>query len=133
MTDRLSAEKRSKVMSKIRSKNTKPETTIRKLLWAEGKRYRIHDKSIFGKPDLTNKARKTAIFIDGCFWHGCAECYREPKSNVSFWREKLQNNQARRVMVKEKLNQGGWNVLEFWEHEVMRSPDTVISLICRFL
>ncbi len=131
--DRISAEKRSRVMSSIRSKNTKPETTIRKLLWARGKRYRIHDKSIFGKPDLTNKAKKTAVFIDGCFWHGCVECYREPKSNVSFWREKLISNKARRIRVRENLIDGGWIVLEFWEHEVIRSPDKVISQICLFL
>ena len=120
-------------MSRIRSKNTKPETTIRKLLWAKGKRYRIHDKSIFGKPDLTNKSRKTAVFIDGCFWHGCVECYREPKSNVSFWREKLNSNKKRRIRVKENLLSEGWIVLEFWEHEVMRSPKNVISQICLFL
>ena len=131
--DRMSPEKRSKVMSRIRSKNTKPETTIRKLLWAKGKRYRIHDKSIFGKPDLTNKSRKTAVFIDGCFWHGCVECYREPKSNVSFWREKLNSNKKRRIRVKENLVSEGWIVLEFWEHEVMRSPKNVISQICLFL
>ena len=131
--DRISAEQRSKVMSRIRSKNTKPETTIRKLLWAKGKRYRIHDKSIFGKPDLTNKARKTAVFIDGCFWHGCVECYREPKSNGSFWREKLNYNKARRIRVREYLIGEGWIVLEFWEHEVVRSPDKVVSQICLFL
>jgi DNA mismatch endonuclease, patch repair protein len=131
--DRMSPEKRSKVMSRIRSKNTKPETTIRKLLWAKGKRYRIHDKSIFGKPDLTNKSRKTAVFIDGCFWHGCVECYREPKSNVSFWREKLNSNKKRRIRVKESLLSEGWIVLEFWEHEVMRSLKNVISQICLFL
>jgi DNA mismatch endonuclease (patch repair protein) len=120
-------------MSRIRSKNTKPETTIRKLLWARGKRYRIHDKSILGKPDLTNKSKKTAVFIDGCFWHGCVECYREPKSNVSFWREKLISNKARRVRVRANLIDGGWIVLEFWEHEVIRNADKVISQICQFL
>jgi DNA mismatch endonuclease (patch repair protein) len=120
-------------MSCIRSKNTKPETTIRKLLWAKRKRYRIHDKTIFGKPDLASKARKTAIFIDGCFWHGCIECYREPKSNVAFWREKLNSNKKRRIRVKENLIKEGWIVLEFWEHEVARSPEKVVSQICLFL
>ena len=133
MSDRISKDLRSKVMSSIRSKNTKPERTIRKQLWAKGKRYRIHDKSIIGKPDLTNKSKKTAVFIDGCFWHGCNECYREPKSNVLFWRNKLHSNKERRTIVRQNLISKGWIVLEFWEHEVISSPEKVISHICLFL
>ena len=68
-------------MSKISSKNTSPELLFRKILWKEGFRYRIHDKSIIGTPDVSNKSKKIAVFVDGCFWHGCPRCYTAPKTN----------------------------------------------------
>ena len=78
MTDNLDRIKRSKIMSSIRGKNTRPELLIRKIIWSSGKRYRIHDKTVYGRPDISNKKRKIAVFIDGCFWHGCKQCYKEP-------------------------------------------------------
>ena len=64
-------------MSAIRGRNTQPELLVRRLLWARGKRYRIHDASVSGTPDISNKKRRVAVFIDGCFWHGCESCYTE--------------------------------------------------------
>ena len=127
MADSLSKEKRSKVMASIRSKNTKPEITIRKLLWNEGIRYRIHSKSVFGTPDISIKKQKLAVFIDGCFWHGCKKCYKEPKSNVDFWRAKLKRNKERRREVKKVLRNDEWNVLEFWEHEINNNPKKILE------
>ena len=129
MTDNLSREKRSKVMSCIRSKNTKPELIIRKILWSKGKRYRIHNKTVVGTPDISNKDKKIAIFIDGCFWHGCDKCYKEPRTNITYWRNKICNNKKRRTFVTEQLRSNGWTVMEFWEHQVVREPWNVVNEI----
>jgi len=116
-------------MSSIRSKNTKPEVAIRKMLWRHGKRYRTHDKTVFGTPDISNKSRNLAIFIDGCFWHGCSRCYKEPKSNTEFWRDKISRNQKRRRLVRSRLRKQGVTVLQFWEHDVISNPKTVTGKI----
>lgn len=129
MTDNISKEKRSKVMASIRGKNTKPELRIRKLLWSEGIRYRIHDKSIFGTPDISIRKKRLAVFIDGCFWHGCRKCYKEPKSNVLYWQTKITNNKNRRKKVKSILRKDEWTILEFWEHEINHRPEQIVSEI----
>lgn len=116
-------------MSSIRGKNTGPEIKVRKILWSLGKRYRIHDNSVFGTPDISIKKQKLAIFIDGCFWHGCKICYKEPKTNTTFWRNKIIKNKNRRLSVRKKLRTGGWNVLEFWEHEINTDPSLVAEKI----
>jgi len=129
VADNLSREKRSRVMSSIRAKDTRPELAIRKLLWNEGIRYRKHDGSVHGRPDISNKSRKVAVFIDGCFWHGCPRCYKEPKSNVSYWREKIIRNKKRRTLVKSNLRKDGWKVFEFWEHHVNNNPEKITMKI----
>ncbi|MEO9364093.1 MAG: very short patch repair endonuclease [Nitrososphaera sp.] len=133
MADNLSKDKRSKVMASIRGKNTMPELVVRRLLWASGKRYRIHDRAVYGTPDISNKKKKVAIFIDGCFWHGCTNCYKEPTSNISYWRDKIIRNKDRRNMVIKKLSEGNWTVLQYWEHRVIREPETVAREIAAFL
>ena len=120
-------------MSSIRGKNTRPEVSIRKLLWQRGKRYRIHDSSVFGTPDISNKSKNVAVFIDGCFWHGCKRCYKEPKSNTKFWRNKLSKNQKRRKLVISRLRKDGVTILQFWEHQVISDPQTVVKRISRLL
>jgi len=116
-------------MASIRSKNTRPEMTIRKILWSHGKRYRVHDKTVFGTPDISHKGKKLAIFIDGCFWHACKKCYSEPKTNPIFWRKKITQNKKRRVKVRRTLKKAGWTVLEFWEHEIKNNPKKVTNMI----
>ncbi len=133
MPDKFSKEVRSRIMSSIRGKNTKPELIVRKILWSMGKRYRIHDSSVFGSPDISNKSRNIAIFIDGCFWHGCGRCYKEPKSNTEFWREKITKNRDRRKVVKSRLKKDGMTILQFWEHEVLSEPTKVTDKISAFL
>jgi len=120
-------------MSSIRGKNTKPELKIRRAVWALGKRYRIHNKTIFGTPDMSNKSKKVAVFIDGCFWHGCSRCYVEPKSNTEFWRNKIARNTKRRKKVKAELKREGWKVLQFWEHQIKQDSEKISLKIADFL
>ena len=115
------------MMASIRGKNTKPEMIVRKILWNQGFRYRIHNKDIFGKPDISNKKRKIVIFVDGCFWHGCSKCYKEPKTNIDFWRKKITNNKKRRIKVKKQLRKENWSVLELWEHDINQNPKKIES------
>lgn len=116
MVDVISKEKRSKIMSAIRSKNTKPEILLRKALWAKGIRYRVH----YGKEkiDIAFPTQKIAVFIDGCFWHGCPLHSHIPKSNVEYWIPKLQRNINRDKAIEEKLKKEGWQVIRIWEHEL---------------
>ena len=133
MSDKFSKETRSRIMSSIRGKNTKPELKIRRAVWALGKRYRIHNKTIFGTPDMSNKSKKVAVFIDGCFWHGCSRCYVEPKSNTEFWRNKIARNTKRRKKVKAELKREGWKVLQFWEHQIKQDSEKISLKIADFL
>jgi len=133
MPDRFSKEVRSRIMSSIRGKNTRPELLIRRMLWSRGKRYRVHDSSVFGNPDISNKSKNVAVFIDGCFWHGCARCYKEPKTNSEFWRNKIFKNKKRRTVVRSRLKKDGITILQFWEHEILSNPVKVTQKICMFL
>lgn len=114
--------KRSEVMSKIRSKNTKPELTLRKALFAKGYRYRINYKKLPGKPDIVLPKYKTAIFIHGCFWHGHEHCKIShiPKSNTDFWQHKISTNRERDKNNETKILALGWNVLILWECEISK-------------
>ena len=117
MADIVSPEKRSQNMSAIRSKNTKPEVYLRKLLFAEGYRYRIAENSIPGHPDIFLRKYNTAIFINGCFWHrhqGCKYAYT-PKTRVEFWQRKFNDNIHRDEDVKQKLQARRIKCLIIWE------------------
>lgn len=116
MPDRISKEQRSKVMSSIRSKDTVPEITLRKALWARGLRFRVH----YGpeKIDIAFPSRKVAVFVDGCFWHGCPEHSHMPETNVGYWGPKLVRNKERDAATTRKLESEGWKVVRVWEHEV---------------
>lgn len=105
------------MMSAVRS-----ESRIEKLpKHLEGLYLRRHPKGVFGKPDFGNKARRIALFIDGCFWHGCVKCYREPKSNQEFWKAKIERNKERDIRVNETLKSRGWQVIRVWEHELAKA------------
>ena len=120
-------------MSSIRGKDTSPEIKIRRLLWANGKRYRTHDATVTGCPDISNKSKNLAVFIDGCFWHGCGRCYREPKTNTVFWRNKIAKNRKRRRAVLRTLRNDGVIALQFWEHEINRNPAMVAASIAEHM
>lgn len=120
MADSLTPERRSWNMSRIKSKNTKPEVYLRKLLFAKGYRYRIAPKYVPGHPDIYLKKYNTAIFVHGCFWHrhaGCKYSYT-PKSRVEFWGEKFSSNTQRDKLVTESLLQEGIKQLVLWECSV---------------
>lgn len=113
--DIWSKEKRSEVMSHIRSRDTKPELIVRKYLWARGYRYRKNVVGLPGTPDIVLRSYGVAIFIHGCFWHGHTTHMRQPQSNVEFWSKKIRRNQARDRENKAKLKALGWRVMTVWE------------------
>lgn len=125
MADVFTKQKRSEVMSKIRSKNTKPERILRELL--DGRVFRYQPKGIIGRPDFASKRRKLAVFVDGCFWHGCPKCYIEPKSNRNFWLKKIERNIRNDRATNRKLRLEGWKVVRVWEHEIRKKPGNIIN------
>ena len=140
MADIVSPEQRSKHMSAIRSKDTKPEVYLRKLLFAEGYRYRISEKSIPGHPDIFLRKYNTAIFIHGCFWHrhqGCKYSYM-PKSRIEFWQKKFDNNVRRDDAVSNELHDRNVKCLIIWEctiKEMQRnqlSRESVLAAVMSF-
>ena len=122
MADRLSKKKRSWNMSRIRSKDTKPEHIVRKFLYKKGFRYRLHSKSLPGKPDLSNQSKKTAVFVHGCFWHrhGCKRTTL-PKTNTEFWVQKFKNNVERDKKNYKILRSLLWSIYIIWECELTES------------
>lgn len=130
MSDKISRERRSENMRRIRSKDTKPELVVRRYLHSLGFRYRLHRNDLPGKPDLVFPALRTVVFVHGCFWHGCTKCIdgtRRVKSNSKFWREKVETNRARYENQKRLLHADGWNVIEIWECET-RDKEQLASL-----
>ena len=116
MSDIFNTFKRKKIMRSIKSKNTKPELVIRKLLFSKGYRYKIHDKKLPGKPDIVMTKRKVVVNIHGCYWHyhGCSRS-NVPKTQTEYWVEKLENNKRRDFQNKRKLKKLGWRVIDVWE------------------
>ena len=106
MSDIFSQTKRSDIMSKISSKDTKPEILVRKFLFSKGFRYRINVKTLPGKPDIVLPKYKTIIFVNGCFWHGHEIDGHIPHSNIDFWKKKIERNKQRDERNKETLK--GW-------------------------
>lgn len=128
----MTPQQRHRCMSSIKSFDTKPEMVVRRWLWSEGFRYRLHVKSLPGTPDIVIRKLKTVIFINGCFWHGhiSGECFRAPKSNVQFWKTKIQKNRERDARNYEILKSSGWNVLVVWECQLNKKKknDTLMAL-----
>ncbi len=117
MTDVHSKSVRSYNMSCIKSKNTKPEMLVRKFLHANGYRYKLHDKTLFGKPDIVLPKYKTVIFVHGCFWHGHKNCkyYVIPKTRTGWWLGKINGNIANDLKAAKALKKAGWKVVNIWE------------------
>ena len=132
--DTLTPEQRSERMARVRSRDTKPEMKLRKLVWRLGHRYRKCKASIIGKPDIAFVGRKRAIFLHGCFWHrhDCASGRREPKSRLDFWLPKFQRNVERDAEVRQQLTAAGWRSLIVWECE-LRNPLAVQDRVREFL
>jgi len=129
MTDIFTKKKRSWVMSRIRSKNTKMENTLAIEMKKAGIKFKRYPK-IYGSPDFIAN-RNTLIFIDGCFWHRCPKHYTEPKSRKGFWVEKLGKNVERDKEVTRKLRKMGYNVVRIWEHEMEKRPEHVVKMLVK--
>lgn len=130
-SDIYSEEKRSEIMSQVRSKNTKPELQIRSRLHKLGYRFKIHCKDIPGYPDIVLPKFKSAIFVHGCFWHQHEGCKKAtiPKDNQKFWLKKLQENVNRDRKHTSQLEALGWNVITVWECDIKRDLEATIRTV----
>ena len=114
-----------------RSRDTKPELAVRRIVHARGLRYRVNRRPIPGVPrtaDLVFSRAKVAVFIDGCFWHGCPDHHRAPRANAGYWTDKIARNRSRDSETSKLLSGVGWTVLRFWSHE---DPSAVADQIQR--
>ena len=127
--DRVSRKVRSKIMSRIRGKNSKPELLLRKSLFNAGYRYRISYRIDGYRPDIVLISDRIAIFVDGCFWHKCPRCYSEPKSNRRYWIPKIDENIVRDRKIDALLRGDDWHVLHFWEHEINEDTERCLAKI----
>ena len=133
MPDVLTPEQRRYCMSRIKGRDTKPEILLRKTLWHRGLRgYRVdrvvHEKN---RADIVFIGPRVAVFVDGCFWHGCPEHYNRPRARAAFWQEKLEATNRRDQSIRQRLEQDGWLVLRYWEHELKTSLGNVADEIER--
>lgn len=117
-------------MAKIRGANTGPELRLRSALWRAGLRYRVHAR-LPGRPDIVFTRSKLAVFIDGCFWHGCPLHAVRPKTNAKFWTMKIERNKQRDRIVAALLSSLGWRTIRVWEHDVANRLPRVVARICR--
>lgn len=134
MVDNLDKAKRSKVMASIRSKNTLPELLLRRALFKRGLRYRIHVKKLPGTPDIVFASKRAVIRVEGCFWHGHnCKIARLPKTNVEFWREKINANVERDRRNLAMLEADGWRVCRVWECAFGAKRESEVSAVAATL
>lgn len=132
MADPLTREARSRLMSRVRTRDTQPEVRLRRALWSAGVRgWRLHPERVPGKPDLAWLGVRVAVFVDGAFWHGHPDYYRGQSG--PFWDEKIARNRARDERVNAELAQAGWRVVRLWDFEVERTIDACLQRIRRVL
>ena len=132
-TDHVAPETRSQIMRAVRSKGARStERKLRAALVAASVRgWRMHADLLPGKPDFIFPQKMLAVFVDGCFWHGCSKCYRRPHSSQTYWDAKVAGNMARDKKRRAELKKQGWKVLRFWEHEVKESASGAVVKIKR--
>jgi DNA mismatch endonuclease (patch repair protein) len=118
MSDIVSKKKRSEIMSRIKSKDSKIEILFRKELWKQGFRYSKNSKKYFGKPDIVLLKYKTVIFVDSCFWHGCKKHCRIPSVRKKYWTKKITRNKARDKEVSKFYKKQNWKIFRVWEHDI---------------
>ncbi|MBR6226747.1 MAG: DNA mismatch endonuclease Vsr [Bacteroidales bacterium] len=131
MTDKMTPAQRHYCMSRIHGKGTKPELKVRQWLWRHGYRYRLNVKSVPGKPDIVMRRYRTAIFVNGCFWHGHHGCdkFKIPQTNREFWVNKIKRNQERDQKNYQLLHDNGWQVIVVWECQLQ--PKTIEETMLR--
>ncbi len=134
MSDVFTKAKRSQVMSRIRGRgNRDTELALAKLFRRHGVTGWRRHLSLFGKPDFAFRRERVALFVDGCFWHGCPRHSNLPVQNRAFWRTKLGKNMARDRKVSRRLRRDGWRVVRVWEHDLAKNPEACIRRIRRAL
>lgn len=135
MADRWDKATRSRTMSKIRSRDTKPELTVRSMLHKAGYRFRLHRKDLPGCPDIVLSKYQTVIFVHGCFWHQHKACAggHIPKSRKGYWKPKLARNVERDRKHQRNLRRLGWHVITLWECQIKKHPDRTFQRASRFL
>lgn len=132
MSDNVSPEVRSQVMRAVRSSGTTPESTLKKWMRRMGVLgWKAQGQHLPGRPDFFFPSFKLAVFVDGCFWHGCLRCYRAPKSHKPYWKTKLRTNRARDEKNNEQLRLLNWKTIRLWEHEVATDPQRCVKLILK--
>lgn len=117
MAEKIAPEVRSRMMSGIRGKNTRPEVTVRSFLHRSGFRFRLHEVGLPGKPDVVLPRWNVAVFVHGCFWHGHKGChyFKLPKTRTEFWKTKIEGNSKRDAIAVDQLREAGWRVAVVWE------------------
>lgn len=131
--DTVDKETRSRIMSSVRSNDTKLEKKLFSILESGGiTNFERHISTLPSKPDVVFMDEKIAVFLDSCFWHGCPKHLRKPKSNEEYWQPKIQNNVKRDKRNRSKLRRMGWSVLRIWEHD-LKNPETILNKIRRSL
>lgn len=120
---------RSEQMSRIRGKDTSPERLLRSALWQAGLRFRLQTRTPSGRPDVVFAKARVAVFIDGCFWHGCPEHYVRPRTRNEFWSAKLRENVERDRRQTIHLETEGWRVCRFWEHQIFEALPEVVDTV----
>jgi len=132
MTDIMTAERRSRLMSRIRGRHTKPELLIRRGMHALGFRYRLHVNDLPGKPDMVFPKYGAVVFIHGCFWHG-HDCplFREPTTNAEFWKRKIAANRENDARKAAELESSGWRILTVWECSIRGRQKSVKEVLDR--
>lgn len=131
--DKFSPAFRSRVMSRVPHQNTAPEVALRRGLWERGLRYRVQHKVAGVKVDIAFPGRQVAVFVDGCFWHGCNKHYVAPVNRADYWREKLERNIGRDLRNNRDLQDRGWTVVRVWTHEFRNDCRQVCDRILRVL
>ena len=129
MPDKVSKETRHNIMKSIKSTHSKIENIVTKSLWHKGIRFRRNVKDLPGKPDIAIKKYKIVIFIDSCFWHGCELHCKLPKSNIAYWKKKIESNMQRDMIINKYYSENGWNIMRAWEHQLKDNlPETILSI-----
>ncbi len=134
--DRFSPDKRHEVMSRIRGKDTKPEMIVRRFLFSQGFRFRLHYRKLPGHPDIVLPKYRAVVFVHGCFWHRHENCrhFRLPQSNVEYWENKIAGNVERDLRDANRIADMGWKVIVIWECELERKTrDEVLNRVATLI
>ena len=131
MADTVNSTKRSRIMSRVRSRHTTPELTVRRALHGAGYRFRLHRKDLPGNPDIVLPKYDTVVLVNGCFWHGhdCHRGSRVPSTNTEYWQTKVQRNRDRDSVVRKSLVEAGWRVVTIWECDLEAGIRQVLAIL----